>query len=312
MKLSVVVPCYRSEMTIRGVVNELVQTIATRPDTEYEIILVNDCSPDNVWEVIKAISTENPHVKGICLARNFGQHSALMAGYHFCTGDYVISMDDDGQSAANELFKLVDALETGFDVVYADYPVKKENPLRILGSIFNSKMNEIMIDKPREIVPNSYYIARLFIIKEMLKYENAYPYIDGLIFRATKNIGKTEITHRSREVGTSGYTIRKLISLWMNGFTAFSVKPLRIATIAGGLFAVFGFIYGIVVIIQRLFDNSPISGWSSTMAVMLFIGGMIMIMLGLIGEYIGRIYICINNSPQFVIREIVGEEKREQ
>ncbi len=312
MKLSVVIPCYRSEQTIRGVVEELITTMHTRSEMDYEIILVNDSSPDGVWGVIKTLCEENPHIKGICLAKNFGQHSALMAGYRLCTGDYVISMDDDGQSAGNELYRLVDVLETGYDVVYADYPVKKENTFRLLGSDLNSKMNEIMIDKPKGIVPNSYFIARKFIIDEMLRYENAYPYVDGLIFRATKNIGKVEITHRSRESGRTGYTLKKLISLWLNGFTSFSVKPLRMATVCGGLCAVLGMIYGVVIVIQRFFDHSPIVGWSSMMAVLLFVGGMIMIMLGLIGEYIGRIYICMNNSPQYVIREILGDTDRRE
>ena len=306
MKLSMVIPCYRSEQTIRGVVNELVETIQTRPGTEYEIILVNDCSPDGVWNVIREICQENANVRGICLARNFGQHAALMAGYRQCTGDYVISLDDDGQSAGNQLFRLVDTLEEGYDVVYADYPVKKESWFRLLGSAANSKMNEVMIDKPKDIVPNSYYIARAFIVKEMLKYENAYPYVDGLIFRATRNIGKVEIEHRDREVGSSGYTLRKLVGLWLNGFTAFSVKPLRIATLCGGVCAVVGMLYGVYVVIQRIFDSTPIAGWSSMMAVLLFVGGMIMLMLGLVGEYIGRIYICMNSSPQYVVREMVN------
>lgn len=309
MKLSIVIPCYRSEKTIRGVVSELVETINTRPGTEYEIILVNDCSPDNVWEVIKVLCGENKNIQGICLARNFGQHAALMAGYHMCTGDYVISMDDDGQSAGNELFKLVDTIETGYDVVYADYPVKKESWFRLLGSMSNSKMNEVMLDKPKGIVPNSYYIARAFVVKEMLKYNNAYPYVDGLIFRATRNIGKVTITHRNREVGRSGYTLYKLISLWLNGFTTFSVKPLRVSTFCGGVCAVLGMLYGAFIVVRRLFDATPILGWSSMMAAMLFIGGMIMLMMGMLGEYIGRIYICINNSPQFVIREVVRNEK---
>ena len=308
MKISVVIPCYRSQNTIRGVVNELMTTMQTRPETEYEIILVNDCSPDNVWSVIKEICQENKNVRGVCLARNFGQHSALMAGYHLCTGDYIISMDDDGQSAANELFRLVDTLEEGYDVVYADYPVKKESAIRLLGSELNAKMNEIMIDKPKGIVPNSYFIVRKFIVKEMLKYENAYPYVDGLIFRATKNIGKVEITHREREEGCSGYTLKKLISLWLNGFTAFSVKPLRIATLCGGMCAVAGMLYGVFIVIQRIFDSAPIAGWSSMMAALLFIGGMIMLMLGMVGEYIGRIYICMNNSPQYVIREVLNQK----
>lgn len=306
MKLSMVIPCYRSEQTIRGVVNELVETIKSRPGTEYEIVLVNDCSPDGVWKVICEICQENPNVRGVCLARNFGQHAALMAGYRQCTGDYVISLDDDGQSAGNQLFCLVDAMEEGYDVVYADYPVKKESKFRLMGSALNSWMNEVMIGKPKGIVPNSYYIAKAFVIKEMLRYENAYPYVDGLIFRATKNIGKVTITHREREVGKSGYTLRKLVSLWVNGFTTFSVKPLRIATIMGVICACMGFAYGIYVVVQRIFDQAPIAGWSSMMAMLLFIGGAIMMLLGMIGEYIGRIYICLNNSPQYVVREIVN------
>lgn len=307
MKISVVIPCYRSEHTIEGVVEEITATMKQRP-VEYEIILVNDCSPDNVWAKISELGMKDSHITGVCLAKNFGQHSALMAGYHFCKGDYVISLDDDGQSAADELFKLVDTLEEGYDVVYADYPEKKESTFRLLGSNVNSKMNEIMIDKPKGIVPNSYFIVRKFVIDEVLKYENAYPYVDGLIFRTTKNIGKVIISHRDREYGSSGYTLKKLVSLWMNGFTAFSVKPLRFASFAGATVAVAGFLYGIVVIVQRIFDNSPISGWSSMMAVMLFIGGVIMMLLGIIGEYIGRIYICMNNSPQYVIREVVHKD----
>lgn len=306
MKLSVVIPCYRSEKTIQGVVNELVETIRTRPETDYEIFLVCDCSPDNVWAVIRSICEQNEKIHGIRFAKNFGQHAALMAGYRCCTGDYVLSLDDDGQSAGNELFRLVDTLESGYDVVYADYPVKKESAFRLLGSNVNTWMNEVMIDKPKGIVPNSYYIARAFVIQEMLKYENAFPYIDGLIFRATKNIGKVEITHRPREEGRSGYTLKKLISLWLNGFTTFSVKPLRIASILGVICACIGFIYGAVVVIQRLLDQAPIAGWSSTMAMLLFIGGVIMMMLGMIGEYIGRIYICLNNSPQYVIRDRIN------
>jgi undecaprenyl-phosphate 4-deoxy-4-formamido-L-arabinose transferase len=306
VKLSVVIPCYRSENTIRGVVNELVDTIRTRPETDYEIYLVCDCSPDNVWDVIRTLCEENEKIHGIRFAKNFGQHSALMAGYRFCTGDYVLSLDDDGQSAGNELFRLLDKLEEGYDVVYADYPVKKESAFRLLGSEVNTWMNEVMIDKPKGIVPNSYYIARDFVIAEMLKYENAFPYIDGLIFRATKNIGKVEITHRPREEGSSGYTLRKLLSLWLNGFTTFSVKPLRVASILGVICACMGFLYGAVVVIQRLLDQTPIAGWSSMMAMLLFIGGVIMMMLGMIGEYIGRIYICLNNSPQYVIRDRIN------
>ncbi len=305
MKLSVVIPCYRSENTIRSVVFKLIEDIEKRPENSYEIILVNDSSPDHVWDEIVNLAKAIPNLCGVSLARNFGQHAALMAGYRLCTGDVVVSMDDDGQTDSEQIYKLIDALNEETDVVYADYPEKQESLFRRMGSSFNDRMNVIMMDKPKAIAPNSYFAAKFYVIKEILKYQNAYPYVEGLIFRTTRSIGKTEIHHKKRMDGTSGYTFGKLVGLWMNGFTAFSVKPLRIATITGLICAVFGFVYGIVIIISRFFDSSPMPGWSSLMAALLFVGGMIMIMLGLVGEYIGRVYICINNSPQYVVKETI-------
>jgi undecaprenyl-phosphate 4-deoxy-4-formamido-L-arabinose transferase len=213
-------------------------------------------------------------------------------------------MDDDGQTSANEIFKLVDQLEEGYDVVYADYPQKMEQTYRRMGSWLNMKMNEIMLDKPKGIIPNSYFIMRAFVAHEILKYKNGYPYVDGLIFRTTRNIGKVEIVHKEREQGKSGYTFKKLVSLWVNGFTSFSIKPLRISTLVGAICSIVGFIYGLIIVLVRLFDVTPISGWSSLMAAILFIGGMNMLMLGMVGEYLGRAYLCINNNPQYVVREV--------
>ncbi len=305
MKISVVIPCYRSEKTIRPVVLKLAEDLGKRPENDYEIILVNDRSPDRVWKEIVRLTETVPNLCCLNLAKNFGQHSALMAGYGMCTGDVVVSMDDDGQTESGQIYTLIDALSEEIDVVYADYPVKQETPFRRFGSMLNAKMNETMIGKPQNIVPNSYFAAKAYIIQEILKYRNAYPYVDGLIFRTTSNIGKVEIEHKKRLEGTSGYTFIKLLKLWMNGFTAFSVKPLRMATITGLACALLGFLYGAVIIVSRFYDHSPIVGWSSLMAVLLFVGGMIMIMLGIVGEYIGRVYICINNSPQYVVKDMV-------
>lgn len=305
MKLSFVIPCYRSENTIGTVVQEIRDTIATRPGTDYEIVLVNDCSPDNVWQVIKQLATEDGHIKGICLAKNFGQHSALMAGYGQTTGDYVISLDDDGQTPANECFKLVDKLEEGFDVVYACHVKSTQRVYRRFGSFINRKMAESLIGQPQNLRASSFFIARKFVIDQITQYQNSFPYIGGLIFRTTKKIGSVEIQHRKRILGESNYTLISLLSLWINGFTAFSVKPLRLATYIGVLCAVLGLGSGIYIIIQKIMTPEMLMGYASIMSTMLFLGGMIMLILGLIGEYIGRIYICINQSPQYVIREKV-------
>lgn len=304
--LSFVIPCYRSQNTILKVVDEIERTVKTRDGYDYEIILVNDCSPDDVWSVIADLARRNSRVTAINLAKNFGQHSALLAGYNHCSGDYVISLDDDGQTPADELYKLVDKLDEGFDVVYASYGEVHQNLIRRLGSNFAKAMSDYMFDiKGDKNHGSSYYIAKKFIIDEMIKYKNPYPYMGGLILRVTRNIGFVFVTHRDRMEGRSGYSFKGLVNLWLNGFTAFSVKPLRIGSYIGFLSSILGILYAIYIIIKKLFINPDLqTGWSSIISVIMIIGGIIMLMLGLIGEYIGRIYICINNSPQYVIKEI--------
>ena len=304
-KLSFVIPCYGSETTIEIVVNEIRETLKQRPEYDYEIILVNDCSPDRVWPRIRALALADSHITGIDLAKNFGQHAALMAGYRHCTGDLIISLDDDGQTPACELFTLVDKMKESWDVVYASYAHKMHSGFRNFGTWMNERMTESLIGKPKGLRVTSYFIMRRFIADEILRYENAYPYIEGLIFRATRNIANVPVTHHERMVGESGYTFSKLLALWFNGFTAFSVKPLRIATFCGSACACIGFLYGIYVVIRKLVDSSIEMGWSSIIASIFFLGGLILIMLGMIGEYIGRIYISINNAPQYTIRQVV-------
>lgn len=301
--VSIVIPCYRSETTLAPVVEEIIGVMENR---EYEIVLVCDGSPDNVWEVIKRLAEKYPKlIKGVLFSKNFGQHSALMAGYRKVSGDVIVSMDDDGQSDPKGIPKLLEKLEEGYDVVYARYPKLKESLLRRMGSWLDSKMSETLIGKPKHVKGTSFNAIRRFVIDEMVRYENSYPYVGGLVYRTTKNIGEVPIEHKDRTDGTSGYSLMKLIRLWMNGFTAFSEKPLRAATFLGIGCAMIGFLYGIIIVIQKFVNPAVQLGYSSLMAVILFIGGMLMLLLGIIGEYIGRIYITINNAPQYVIKEEV-------
>lgn len=303
-KISFVIPCYKSEKTLGGVVDEIKTAMASLDRYEYEIILVNDCSPDNTFETIKGLVDDNHNIIGINLAKNFGQHAALMAGYAKCSGDIVVSMDDDGQTPANEVDKLLAKLEEGCDVVYARYAHKKHSLFRNFGSRVNEIMTRVMLGKPKELYISSYYAAKRFIIDEMLKYKNSYPYVMGLVLRLTKNIQNVDVNHREREEGRSGYTLSKLLGLWMNGFTAFSIKPLRIATVSGLVFAALGFLYGIYSIIKKFVIPDVPIGYSALICAIVFIGGMNMAMLGLVGEYVGRTYMAINESPQYVIREV--------
>lgn len=311
-KVSFVIPCYRSEKTIEGVTEEIKEAMGKLPEYTYEIILVNDCSPDDTFSVIRKLCEKEENIYGISLARNFGQHAALMAGFHQASGDILVCLDDDGQTPANEVGKLLGELEKGADVVYAKYEHKQHNAFRNFGSRVNDWMLCFMLNKPRDLYISSYFAARRFILDEMIRYENAYPYVIGLVLRATKNIRNVTVSHRERTIGTSGYTIKKLLALWFNGFTAFSEKPLRIATMIGVLCAGAGFLYGIYTIIKKFINPAVPLGFSALMSAIVFIGGMLMLMLGMIGEYVGRMYICMNHAPQYVIRETAGKKKEEK
>ena len=303
MKYSFVIPCYRSENTIEIVVRELTEKLNTINIDDYEIILVNDCSPDNVWEKIVSLTNDDNHISGVNLAKNFGQHAALLAGYARVKGDYVVSLDDDGQAPIDELDKLISKIEEGYDVVYSYYEEIKQKRYRKFGTWLAAKMAQVMLGAPKDFKGSSFYIARKLVIDEIVKYDNPYPYLLGLTLQVTRKIGYVEVHHRKRLEGSSGYSFKSLVSLWLNGFTAFSVKPLEIGTVVGVFFAFVGFLGGIITIVRKLLNPAIVAGWSSMISVMLFIGGMVMLMLGLIGEYIGRIYICINHAPQYVVRE---------
>jgi len=310
--ISFVIPCYRSVATLPGVIKEIKDTMEGLGQYGYEVILINDCSPDSTFETIKDLCETNENIVGINLAKNFGQHSALMAGFHHVKGDIIVCLDDDGQTPANEVDKLLAKIEEGADVVYAKYTQKHHSGFRNWGSHVNELMTRMMLGKPKELFLSSYFAARRFVVDEMLNYTGAYPYVLGLVLRTTKNIVNVEVNHRDRQAGASGYTFKKLLGLWFNGFTAFSVKPLRVATMVGTVCAFAGFAYGIYTIIKKIFIQPPdlVVGFSALMSVLVFMGGMIMLLLGLVGEYIGRIYISMNNSPQYVIREVVGKETK--
>lgn len=309
--ISFVIPCYRSSQTIGGVIEEIDRAMKSLTAYSYEIVLVNDNSPDDTYEVIRGLCAERKNMCGINLAKNFGQHAALMAGFHYAHGEIVVCLDDDGQTPADEVGKLLAKIEEGYDAVYAKYVHKQHSGFRNFGSKINELMTRVMLGKPKELYISSYFAVRRFIVDEMLRYTNPYPYVIGLVLRTTKNIANVEVAHREREIGTSGYTIGKLLGLWFNGFTAFSIKPLRIATAVGCMTAVAGFLYGIYTIIKKFVNPIVPIGFSAMMAALVFIGGMIMLMLGLIGEYIGRIYISLNNSPQYVIKECTREKDAE-
>ena len=310
MKYSFVIPCYRSEHTLSSVVSEIKDVSVKMGINDFEIILVNDCSPDNVWEVIKDLSQNDECIHGINFAKNFGQHAALLAGYTRTTGDIIVSLDDDGQTPIDELYKLVAEMENGNkDVVYAYYEEIKQTAFRKFGTFVATKMCTFFLDAPREFKGSSFYIAKRFVIDEIVKYDHTYPYLAGLILRTTRKIGYVQAHHRLRLEGESGYNFASLFSLWLNGFTAFSVKPLELGSILGVMLFLLGIVGGIAVVVNKIVHPDVLLGWSSLISLLMFIGGAIMLMLGLMGEYIGRIYICINRSPQYVVSEETKKQR---
>lgn len=313
MLVSFVIPCYHSEQTLGAVVAEIDGTMKTMPGYTWEIICVNDGTPNACWKRIQELCAEKPDSRhGICLARNFGQHAALMAGLHAAKGDRIVCLDDDGQTPANEVGRLLGAIDRGADVVYAKYEHKQHSGFRNLGSRVNEAMLHQMLGKPKDLYVSSYFAMRRYVLKEVLRYENSYPYLIGLVLRTTTNVVNVPVDHRKRTVGTSGYTLGKLFGLWMNGFTAFSIKPLRIATVVGSASAVIGFLYGIYTIIKRLVNPNVPVGFSALMSAIVFFGGMTILMVGLAGEYIGRTYISVNSAPQYVVRETTEKGVDEQ
>ena len=212
MKVSFVIPCYASSKTLPAVVEEIDTTMASMKQYTYEIIMVNDCSPDDTFAVIRELCQQKKNRTGISLAKNFGQHAALMAGFHYITGDIVVCLDDDGQTPANEVGKLLAQIENGYDVVYAEYENKQHSAFRNFGSRINKFMTEYMLDKPKDLYISSYFAVRRFIVDNMLEYEHSYPYVIGLVLRATKNITNVPVKHRARLEGESGYSFKNFFS----------------------------------------------------------------------------------------------------
>lgn len=308
-KISFIIPCYNSSKTILQVVLEIQKTMDTEKISDYEIILINDSSKDNTFEVLKKLVKTTPHTNVINFSKNFGQHAALMAGFNYAKGEIIVCLDDDGQTPASEAMKLIKKIEEGYDVCYAKYNHKQHSSFRNFGSNINKKMTEIMLGKPKDLYISSYFAMRRFVMEKIIEYKQCYPYVIGLVLRTTRNICNVDVNHKQREIGESGYTFTKLINLWMNGFTSFSVKPLRIATFFGFFSSIVGFIYLVFIIGRQLLFRSAPTGWSTIVALLLLECGIILIVLGLIGEYVGRIFMCLNSTPQYVIKDYISHEK---
>jgi undecaprenyl-phosphate 4-deoxy-4-formamido-L-arabinose transferase len=301
--LSIVIPVYRGADSIGILVDALA---ALEIAGGHEVILVNDGSPDNSAEVCRRLAarTDLP-VTFIDLSRNFGEHNAVMAGLRYIRGDYVITMDDDLQNPISEVVKLFEhARAGGWDVVYTYYAQKKHAAWRNLGSRFANKVADVLLDKPRGLYLSSFRCMSAFVARCVTRYEGPFPYIDGLIMQSTQHIDSIQVEHMARASGQSNYTIRRLVRLWLNLFINFSAMPLRLSVVAGFVIGLCGMIGCIIVVAEALL-RAPPPGWASLMAATLLISGVQMVMLGIIGEYLGRLFLTANRKPQSLVREVV-------
>ena len=306
-KISIVIPVYNGALSIDRLVDELITRIS--PVFNIEIVLVNDCSPDNSEEVCIGITKKHPEfVSFYSLAMNVGEHNTVMAGLNKATGDFAVIIDDDFQNPVSEVIKLIDfMINSNYDVVYTFYEEKKHSIFRNLGSQFNDKVANVMLKKPKDLYLSSFKIINRFLINEVIKYDLPYPYLDGLILRRTSNIGKIKVSHTERQLGKSNYTLRKLISLWLNMFTNFSILPLRISIILGFIFSFVGFIISIDAIIEKIFNPHLPQGYTFIVIIISFYAGIQLIAIGMVGEYLGRLFMAHNKKPQYSIRKSFNE-----
>lgn len=308
MKLSVVIPVYNSEVSIHTLVYSLLNVLK---QYDLEIILVNDASKDRSELICENLAKENSRVKFISLRKNRGEHNAVICGLNYCTGNYVAIIDDDLQNPPSEIIALLNKARKGnLDVVYAKYEIKQHSFFRNLVSKINNFFATYLINKPPGLYLSSFKIINRDIVEEIISYKGPFPYIDALILRCTSNIGTETVLHENRKHGKSNYTLKKLLSLYLNIFINFSYRPLRVVTISGFIISILSFLTSIFIIYEKLFLHNVTPGWTFLSILLLFSIGLTFVVIGLLGEYIGKILMSLNNSPQFTIKKKINVEEK--
>src|SRR3989338_8055059 len=304
---TIVIPVYNSAKTIGYLIERLIKDLGPG---NLQIVLVNDGSRDNSHEVCYGLRLKYPGViTYISLSKNFGEHNAVMAGLNYAKGDYTVIMDDDFQNPPGEVSNLInEAYNKKYDIVYTYYKKKQHQLFRNIGSSFNNFVANFMLDKPRDLYLSSFKCLSRFTVQEIIKYKGPFPYIDGLALRCTRNIGRVEVSHEKRVEGRSGYTFRKLIRLWLNMFVNFSVIPLRLSFFVGVFFSFLGLVLSVLVVIDKLLYPERPVGWPSMLIAIMVFSGVQFLILGLLGEYLGHLFMSYNQTPQFVVKEIYKQD----
>lgn len=305
MLVSIVIPCYNSEHGIRNVVEQTMQVFDGLADYECEFVLVDDCSPDGTYQEIRRLAQDYTCVHGISLMRNFGQHNGIMCGLNHAAGELIMGMDDDLQTHPSQIPLILAKMEEGYDIVYGVYQSSANGALKNFTSWLNRVSAQKLLGRPKDVQTSNFWLITKQLKDEVIKYRNYNPYVEALFGRMTNRIGNVEIEHYEREHGTSNYTLAKLIKLWLAYFN-YTVLPLRFASAVGITFAAIGFLYGLGIIVYKLFVPDVLVGWPSIICVLLFFFGLILLVLGIIGEYLGDLVLSANSTPQYVERDKVN------
>ena len=305
-QLSLVIPVYNGSSTIGPLVDHIVKVFGS---TSFEIVLVNDGSEDDSETVCAQLAEKFPRkVVFVHLSRNFGEHNAVLAGFKQARGRYIAVLDDDGQNPPEEVIRMLDELKRKkHDVVYGHYIEKKHSAFRNFGSWFNDRIATLMLHKPKELYLSSFKVMNRFVVNEIIKYHGPYPYTDGLIYRVTRNIGQLPVEHRVSQSGPSRYTLRRLVRLWLNMFLNFSIKPLRLSIYVGLLTSCLSIVALIAIVIDRIWITPNLTlGIPTVLGTMVLLAGIQLMILGLVGEYLGRLYLDHTGTPQYVVRYVKG------
>jgi undecaprenyl-phosphate 4-deoxy-4-formamido-L-arabinose transferase len=309
--LSIVIPVYRSEGCLVALYDAIAEAL-TPTGLSYELILVNDSSPDQSWKVIESICQIDPRVVGVDLRRNFGQDNAILTGLRLARGKYIAIMDDDLQHHPKFLPVLLDKIEDGADVVYAHFRTKRQKLWKNIGSWINGKIAEWVLDKPGGIYISPYKVIRKDVAEMICNYQGPAPYIDGLIFQITSRIEQVPVEHYPRFEGRGNFTFLRSLGVSARLAFSFSARPLRLISWCGFAFAGLGLMLVIGVVCYRLFFPERFTaeavGWASLMVAILFACGLQMIFFGVLGEYTGRTYLLVSRNPQTAIREVLNRD----
>ncbi|MCJ7698135.1 MAG: glycosyltransferase family 2 protein [Thermoplasmata archaeon] len=309
-KYSIIIPVYNSEKTLIELTNRLT-TVLSKITINYEIIFIDDCSSDNSWQILKELYLKDHKVKIIRLQKNFGQHNATLCGLNHAKGDYVITMDDDLQHPPEEIPKLINKVQDGFSVVFGKYKIKYHSRIKN----FFSKQFQIFVryilNLPATVFISSFVILRSDVVKNMIHIKSSYIYLPALIQKSVpiNKIINVEVSHNPRNIGKSKYNLTKYFSFALNLIINYSSLPLIALSVFGFLLSLTSFGFGFLILINKILDpNYGVLGWNSLMVAISFIGGTILIGMGIIGEYLRRILTEVSHGQQYVIGEMESWE----